>query len=121
MLVINKVRSESSRQSIQPSSTLKHFRRLLGYVGRHRRYVVPAVGCILLMALAYSFSIGSVLPILTVLVRPQGLHGSVDQFIAQKRYNCEFVIYSRLRHRPVEDVPDGVARLRTIGPGSPQS
>jgi ABC-type multidrug transport system fused ATPase/permease subunit len=100
-------------------STFKYFRRLLGYVWPHKRYLVPALFCVLVMAITYSASIGSILPVLTVLVKPEGLHGYVDSYIVQRRYKSELAIYSVLRHHPVEGIPDASARVRTLDPDSP--
>jgi ABC-type multidrug transport system fused ATPase/permease subunit len=71
------------------------------------------------VALAYSFSIGSILPILTVLVKPQGLHGTIDQQIAQNRLDCEFTIYDPLRHGQIEGVPGGTAKILLVQTSSP--
>ncbi len=119
MLAASKVRSREATSRRQRGSTFKHFRRLLGYVWPHRRYLLPAIGCILLMAVTFSLSIGSVLPVLTVLVKPQGLHGWVDQHIAQERFGCELAVYDRLRHRNVPGVPGGTAKIRSLKTGSP--
>lgn len=96
------------------ATSLKPFWRLLGYVWRQKRYLYPAVGCILFMAVTYSASLGSVLPVLTVLVRPQGLHGWVDQYVAEKRLDCEFIIYNELRDRSIPGVPNGTARVLSV-------
>lgn len=113
------MRKPKEHHKTPEGSTFKHFRRLLGYVRPHKRYLVPAMACVLLMAITYSASIGSILPVLTVMVKPQGLHGWVDQYIAEKRLRCELGIYDVLRHRQVEGVPPAVALIRSVSAGSP--
>jgi len=113
------VQSRIATSRSRRGSTFKYFRRLLGYVWPHKRYLVPALFCVLIMAVAYSASIGSILPVLTVLVKPEGLHGYVDSYIVQRRYKCELTIYNVLRHRRVEDVPDASAKVRFLQPDSP--
>jgi len=102
-------------------STFRHFRRLLGYVWPHKRYLVPAVVCIFFLAFSYSASIGSILPVLTVLVKPQGLHGWVDQYIAEQRLKCELDIYDVFRHAKMEDIPDATAMIKGLQKNSPLS
>ena len=113
------MRKPKEHHKTPEGSTFKHFRRLLGYVRPHKRYLVPALACVLLMAITYSASIGSILPVLTVMVKPQGLHGWVDQYIAEKRLRCELGIYDVLRHRQVDGVPPAAALIRSVSAGSP--
>ena len=119
MQAAGKVRHHRATDRRQRAVTFTYFRRLLGYVWPHKRYLFPALGCILLMAISYSASIGSILPILSVLVKPQGLHGWVNQHIAEDRLDCKFTIYDPLRHRGVEDVPGGTAKIWSLKADSP--
>lgn len=101
------------------STSLRPFGRLLKYVWQQKRYLYPAIACILFMAVTYSASLGSILPVMTVLIRPQGLHGWVDQYVAEKRLKCEFGIYNSLRDRQVAGLEQGSAKLREIHGSSP--
>lgn len=103
----------------KPPSTFGPFKRLLGYVWRHKRFLLPSIGCILVMAVTYTASIGSVLPVLSVLIRPQGLHGSMNQYVAEKRLRCVFVLHSSLKDGEVPGVPEGCARLFSARATSP--
>lgn len=103
----------------RPPSTFGPFKRLLGYVWRHKRFLLPAIGCILIMAVTYSASIGSVLPVLSVLVRPQGLHGSLDQYIAEDRLRCQFVLYSSLKDGKIAGLDESTARIYSVKQTSP--
>lgn len=105
--------SSPSRRSAG-STSLKPFLRLLAYVWSQKRFLFPAIGCILFMAVTYSASIGAILPVLNVLISPQGLHGWVDQYVAEKRLGCEFVIHDELRHRQIPNVPTGTAKLTAV-------
>ena len=98
-------------QHTKPPSTFGPFKRLLGYVWRHKRFIIPSIGCILVMAVTYTASIGSVLPVLSVLLRDQGLHGSVDQYIAEKRLRCQFVLHNSLKNGVIPGIDEGTARL----------
>ncbi|MGQ9652100.1 MAG: ABC transporter ATP-binding protein [Phycisphaerae bacterium] len=110
---------ERMAQQTKPPSTFGPFKRLLGYVWRHKRFILPSIGCILVMAVTYTASIGSVLPVLSVLIRPQGLHGSINQYIAEKRLRCVFVLYSSLKDGEIPGVPEGCARLFSARASSP--
>ncbi len=101
------------------SGSFKHFRRLLGYIWPHRKYLVPAVFCIFLMVVTYSASIGSILPVLKVLVEDEGLHGAVDKYIAEDRFGCTLVTYNSARVRKVADIEDRTAQIREVKPDSP--
>ncbi len=81
-------------------STFIHFRRLLGYLWPHKRYMIPAMLCILIVAATYSFSIGSVLPVLTVMVQEHGLHGWVDQYLVEQRLRCRVTVESAPEPNP---------------------
>ena len=76
------MRKPKEHHKTPEGSTFKHFRRLLGYVRPHKRYLVPALACVLLMAITYSASIGSILPVLTVMVKPKVVNkmSSLDSF-----------------------------------------
>ncbi len=95
------------------------FKRLLGYVWPQKRYLTPAIGCIVLMAVTYSVSLGSIPFVLTVLMRPQGLHGWVAQTIAEKRLKAQFSVYNSLEDVEVPGVPEGAARVLDLNDDSP--
>jgi ATP-binding cassette, subfamily B, bacterial MsbA len=116
-------RSKSSRKgegSAKPSS-FQYFKRLLGYVWPQKRYIYPALGFIILVAITYSASIGSILPVLYVMIQPDGLglHGRANQYVAEHRFDCELGIYSSLSDREITGVPDGTLRIRTLKQHSP--
>ncbi len=101
------------------ASSFGPFKRLLGFVWPHKRYLYPAIGCILLMAVTYSVSLGSIPFILTVLMRPQGLHGWVAQTVAEKRLGCSFGVYNSLKDYEVPGLPQGTATVTDLKEHSP--
>jgi ABC-type multidrug transport system fused ATPase/permease subunit len=92
---------------------------LLGYVWPHKRYLIPAIACILLMAVMYSASIASVFPVLKVVVEREGLHGWVHRYIVEDRLNCGFALYDPERHGHVPGIPASAAKIIEIKPKSP--
>src|SRR3990172_11885421 len=86
----------------KPGMTFIHFRRLLGYTWPHKRYLVPALFCVLLMAVTYSISIGSLLPVMKVMIEDEGLHGWVYRHVGESRLKGLFSIYSYERGAPIE-------------------
>jgi len=92
-------------------STFKHFRRLLRYVWPQKRFLIPAFICILVMAVTYSASIGSILPVLAAIIEEEGLHGWVDKQIAQKRLDCLLTVYDPVTDQPVEGIKRGSIQI----------
>jgi len=105
----------------KPGTTFRHFRRLLSYTWPHKRYLVPALICILVMAVTYSASIGSLLPVMKVMVEDEGLHGWIYRHVAETRLKGLFAIYNYQRGAPIEDgmALDGRIRVQElrVGPG----
>jgi ATP-binding cassette, subfamily B, bacterial MsbA len=108
-----------SKDRPKANMSLKPFGRLLKYVWKQKRYLFPAIACILFMALTYSASLGSIVPVLTVLIRPLGLHGSIDQYLSEDRMRCEFEVYNPLRSRKFQGVEEGMLKLRSAHAKSP--
>lgn len=99
-------------------ATFIHFRRLLGYLWPHKKYLIPAMACILIVAGTYSFSIGSVLPVLTVMIQEDGLHGWVDQYVVEKRLGCRIAVQTALGEE-LPGVPARAAKVVQIKHNSP--
>lgn len=114
MLAERKGNPNDSKAMKQPRIvTFLHFRRLLRYSLRHKRYLLPTMLCILLVAVTYSASIGSILPVLTVMIQEDGLHGQVHRYILRERLRCELSRYRSLG-TDAEAVPDGAARVTLL-------
>ncbi len=114
-----KKREEKGSRRRKDVSSFTHFKRILGYVWPHKRYLVPALICILIVAFTFSASIGSILPILTIMVQPQGLHGWAHEHVAEKRLNAELDIYTPAPDRQIPGVPAGAAKVLAVKPDSP--
>ncbi|MBI4580121.1 MAG: ABC transporter ATP-binding protein [Planctomycetes bacterium] len=108
-----------ARQRQKMASSFGPFARLLGYVWPQKRYLYPAVGCIILMAATYSMSLGSIPFVLSVLMRPQGLHGWVAQTTVEKRVKAGFSVYNSLKDYEVAGLPQGTAMIVDIESDSP--
>jgi len=98
---------------------LRHFRRSLEFVWPLKRYLVWSVLCLAMGALMYSASIGSVLPVLKVMVEPEGLHGWLDRCAAQSRLGVRLDQYNSLRDGRIEGAPEHATMVRGVEPWSP--
>jgi ATP-binding cassette, subfamily B, bacterial MsbA len=124
MDIVGPIATEAERKREQQrqkmASSFGPFARLLGYLWPHKRYLYPAVGCIILMAATYSMSLGSIPFVLSVLMRPQGLHGWVAQTACEKRLSATFSVHDpSLTSFNVQGVEPGTATVLDVEPGSP--
>ncbi len=101
------------------ASSFTHFRRLLSFVWPQKRYLYPAILCIIVQATVYSAVIGSMLPVLYAMIQPEGVHGWVYQHVAEKRLDVQFGIHDPIKDRRVEGVPGGALRVRWLAADSP--
>ncbi|MCP4590947.1 MAG: ABC transporter ATP-binding protein [bacterium] len=94
------------------------FRRMVSYVGPHRRYLAVGILGAVIAAALNAISIGSVVPVLNILVQEHGLHGWIDRSLAEARTgirNLDLVIVIR----PEEGPPDAwFRRVAESPPGS---
>ncbi len=98
---------------------LRHFQRVLGYVWPQKRYLPILILCVIGMAATYSLSIGSILPVLTVIVRPEGLHGWIDHHIVDGRLKATLAAYDPQRDNPVPDMEAGTMKVVDTEVSSP--
>lgn len=71
---------------------MKSFRRVFEYVWpQWPRLVLIAISA-LLVGVLFSVSIGTILPLLKVMMGEEGLHGWVDRIISQDRYGVNFYL-----------------------------
>lgn len=103
------------------ASSFGPFKRLLGYVWPQKRYLVPAIGCIILLATTYSASLGSIPFVLSILMTPQGLHGWVAQTAVEERFIAEFDLYDPQREYPILGLPTGTVKIIKVKDYSPLS
>ncbi|MBN2455211.1 MAG: ATP-binding cassette domain-containing protein [Sedimentisphaerales bacterium] len=75
---------------------MKSFKRLLGYVWpQWHRLAVIGISAVLIGGL-FALSIGTVLPLLKVMMNEEGLHGWVDRLISQDRYGLRFHVPDKI-------------------------
>jgi len=101
------------------TSSLKHFARVLGYVWPLKRYLFLMGLAMVGLAATYSLSIGSILPVLTVIVQPEGIHGWVDRNIVERRIKASVAGYDKLRDTPVPGIEPGTLLLVDLQSDSP--
>lgn len=101
------------------TTSLRHFWRILGYVWPQKRYLTLLLISVVGMAATYSLSIGSVLPVLAVIVRPEGIHGWIDQQIVGSRLKATLTAYDPRLDIPVPGAETGTMLVRAMEPKSP--
>ncbi|MHC4796112.1 MAG: ABC transporter ATP-binding protein, partial [Planctomycetota bacterium] len=117
MLAKSQIKSRQATGDIR-GATFIHFRRLLTYVWPHKRYLIPALICIIIMAGAYSVGITSIMPVLKIMIEEEGLHGWVNRVLTESRFDCSFTIYGTM-HRQVEGIDEGTAKIIDLKTDSP--
>jgi subfamily B ATP-binding cassette protein MsbA len=85
-------------------------RRLIRYLWPQRRFLIPALICIVIMAAGYSAGVGSLLPLLQVLLSDVSLPGWVKQDIAERRLGVSLGRID-LREEPDSHIPKQYADM----------
>lgn len=111
--------AEIRRHKKKMASSFGPFKRLLGYVWPQKRYLVPAIGCIILLATTYSASLGSIPFVLNILMSNQGLHGWVAQTASEKRLKSKFDLYDPTREYAISGLQPGTIRALHVDTNSP--
>jgi len=75
---------------------MKAFRRIFRYVWPQWHRLVVIVVSAMMIGMLFAFSIGTVLPLLKVMMGEEGLHGWVDRFISKSRYGMSFYVPDRI-------------------------
>ena len=75
-----------------PGASLRspQFRRMVRRVGPHRRFMVIGLVASVIYGALHSMSIVAVLPVLKVMLSPEGFHGWVYQSVAEERLGATF-------------------------------
>ena len=71
---------------------MKAFKRVFEYIWPQWHRLLVIVFSSVLVAVLFSFSIATVLPLLKVMMGEEGLHGWVDRVISQDRYGVNFYL-----------------------------
>jgi len=75
---------------------MKSFRRIFKYIWPQWHRLVVIVVSAMMIGLLFAFSIGTVLPLLKVMMGEEGLHGWVDRIIAKDRYGVSFYVPDKI-------------------------
>ena len=75
---------------------MKAFRRIFKYVWPQWHRLVIIVVSAMIIGVLFAFSIGTILPLLKVMMGEEGLHGWVDRIIAKDRYGISFYVPDRI-------------------------
>ncbi len=89
-------RGNAARKGASPI----HFLRILRYARPYRRYLYPALACVVFVAFTYSINIIALLPTIKVMAGEQGIPEWVDQLTVEDRFDIEFA-----ERQPVEEGP----------------
>ena len=75
---------------------MKAFKRVFKYVWPQWHRLVVIVVSATMIAILFAFSIGTVLPLLKVMMGEEGLHGWIDRIIAKDRYGVSFYVPDKI-------------------------
>jgi len=70
-----------------------HFRRMVGYVWGFRRLLAMSFAAAVAFAALHTFSIGSALPVLKIILEEEGLHAWVDRLVASDRLGAALRVW----------------------------
>ncbi len=76
---------QTSGMTTPKGASVMHFLRVLRYSRAYARYLVPAIACIVVVALTYSINIVALLPVIQGIVDEDGLPAWVYTEIAERR------------------------------------
>jgi subfamily B ATP-binding cassette protein MsbA len=75
---------------------MKSFKRIFKYVWPQWHRLVVIVISAMMIGVLFAFSIGTVLPLLKVMMGEEGLHGWVDRLISKNRYGISFYVPDKI-------------------------
>ena len=75
---------------------MKAFKRIFKYVWPQWHRLVVIVVSAMIIGLLFAFSIGTILPLLKVMMGEEGLHGWVDRLISKDRYGVNFYVPDKI-------------------------
>ena len=75
---------------------MKAFKRIFKYVWPQWHRLVVIVVSAMMIGLLFAFSIGTILPLLKVMMGEEGLHGWVDRLISKDRYGVSFYVPDKI-------------------------
>ena len=75
---------------------MKSFRRIFKYIWPQWHRLVVIVVSAMMIGILFAVSIGTVLPLLKVMMGEEGLHGWIDRLIAKDRYGVSFYVPDKI-------------------------
>ncbi len=75
---------------------MKSFNRIFKYIWPQWHRLVVIVVSAMMIGLLFALSIGTVLPLLKVMMGEEGLHGWIDRLIAKDRYGVSFYVPDKI-------------------------
>ena len=75
---------------------MKAFKRIFKYIWPQWHRLVVIVVSAMMIGLLFAFSIGTILPLLKVMMGEEGLHGWVDRLISKDRYGVSFYVPDKI-------------------------
>lgn len=75
---------------------MKAFKRIFKYVWPQWHRLVVILVSAMMIGLLFAFSIGTILPLLKVMMGEEGLHGWVDRLISKDRYGVSFYVPDKI-------------------------
>jgi ABC-type multidrug transport system fused ATPase/permease subunit len=75
---------------------MKAFKRIFKYIWPQWHRLVVIIVSAMMIGLLFAFSIGTILPLLKVMMGEEGLHGWIDRLIAKDRYGVGFYVPDKI-------------------------
>jgi len=75
---------------------MKAFKRIFKYVWPQWPRLIVIFVSAMMIGMLFAFSIGTILPLLKVMMGEEGLHGWIDRFISKNRYGISFYVPDRI-------------------------
>jgi ABC-type multidrug transport system fused ATPase/permease subunit len=95
-LYLVELRDSKQRDTRKVERAMKAFKRIFKYVWPQWHRLVIIVVSAMMIGLLFAFSIGTILPLLKVMMGEEGLHGWVDRLIAKDRYGVSFYVPDKI-------------------------
>lgn len=82
---VRKIAADDSTKAPDGRIRSPQFRRMVGYVWPHRKYMAVGITAAFIAALLNAVSLSFIAPVLNILMQEDGLHGWIDCAIAEER------------------------------------
>jgi len=103
---VKKIGAQETSKAPRSSIRSPQFRRMVGYVWPHRKYLAIGTAAAVVAAALNAVSIATVVPALNILMQDAGLHGWIDRAAAERRTdirNLELVFIPDTETGPADE------------------